>query len=250
MLQILSIAVLLVGLGLAAAFAGPALNFYRIRRADSATIGAALERASGGRRARVQLRGLPSSADPLEAPATRAPCIYFRHRIEERSEVERTVEDGIMFSGETWSEVADIRMQVRFTLGDDTGSIEVDPEGARFSPVRVLDGVEGAPGYRPEERADDPALEAVARAMDRGRGRGVYRTFEWAVPLDAEVFVTGAARGSGEGAVVGKGKGPFVIGSEPEEWLHEELGAKAVVFVLGAGLAAAGLAVGLLSSLL
>lgn len=81
------------------------------------------------------------------------------------------------------------------------------------------------------------------------RGRGAYRTFEWTVPLDTEVFVTGTARGSVGGAVVEKERGPFVVGSEPEGWLVEEMGAKAVAFALGAGLAAAGLAVNLLAFL-
>lgn len=247
MLQIVSIVVLLVGLGLAAAFARPAFNFYQVRRAGSSCVGAAVRKAVTGRRARVQLRGLASARNPVEAPATRIPCLYFRHRIEERVEVEHTVEDGLMFTGESWAEAADVSMHVPFALRDETGSIDVDPERARFVPVKVLDGTEGAPGYRPDEKEEDPALKAVARDVDRGRGRGVYRTFEWIVPLDGEVFVTGTARGSGGGAVVEKGRGPFIVGSEPGGWLVEELGARAAVFALGAGLSAAGATGGILS---
>ena len=249
MLTIIGAAIFLIGAGLLVAFWGPAFTFYRVRKAGSSTVGAVLAKAGASRGTRVELRGSAEAIEPMLAPATLMPCLYFRHRVEERIEVDHTVEDGLLFSGESWVEVVDVEMNVPFTLSDGTGSIAVDPRGAKFAPKLVLDGVDGAPGYRPEEAEAGRATEAINRAMAGARGKGIFRTFEWVVPLDQQTYLVGRAVGSGRGVVVEKGPGSLVIGVEPEEWLVSELGAKALAWAIGCLLVAAGLAVGLVGIL-
>ncbi len=249
MLVIIGIILLLVGVGLVVSFWRPTHRLYFVRRSSRSTIGGALEKVRASGRARVQLHGTAEAPEPLRAPGTLLPCLYFRHKIEERVDVTLTV-DGVLYKGESWAEVADESMRVPFALRDDTGSIDVDPSGARFIPKLALDGVEGAPGYRPEERGADAAADSVIRAMANARGKGVYRTFEWLIPLGQEAYVLGTARKTeGDALIRRRGGGPLIIGWEPEEWLVDDLRAKALVWALGCLMTAAGVAVGILGIL-
>ncbi|MFN8557267.1 MAG: GIDE domain-containing protein [Dehalococcoidia bacterium] len=145
----------------------------------------------------VAVHGIGAPLTPLESPFRRLPCLYFESSVIREYEVTETTRDSqgretrrTDRRSETVS--ADTR-RVRFSLSDEGGALEVDPEGAEIIAEQVMNEFRAG-----DQRIDGPwsTLGAVAQvalgALGGSRTIG-YRYVEKAVPAGARIFVLAEA---------------------------------------------------------
>ena len=83
----------------------------------------------------VELKGTVQTGSPLTAPDVGTPCIYYSYAIKRR-------ERSYSSRGSTtyrWRTINSGRNSIPFTLTDETGTIMIDPQGARFDAPVVAD---------------------------------------------------------------------------------------------------------------
>ena len=128
----------------------------------------------------VRLEGTaqPMPGEPVIAPLSRRPCIWWRYRIEERRDSRRS---GRPASGRHWQSVETDTSSAHFELVDTTGAVLVDPDGAE------LHGTERDIWY-----GDTPRPQAGPPVMTGFRGFGDrYRYTEERVQAGAFIHALG-----------------------------------------------------------
>jgi hypothetical protein len=108
--------------------------------------------------------------EPIIAPLSRLPCVWWRYRIEERRG-----------SGERWQRLESDTSTAHFELVDTTGAVLVDPDGAELHGTISVTWY----GDSPQPTAGPPALEGF-----RGFGDG-YRYTEERIEADAFIHALG-----------------------------------------------------------
>jgi hypothetical protein len=108
--------------------------------------------------------------EPIIAPLSRLPCVWWRYRIEERRG-----------SGERWQRLESDTSTAHFELVDTTGAVLVDPDGAELHGTISVTWY----GDSPQPTAGPPALEGF-----RGFG-DAYRYTEERIEADAFIHALG-----------------------------------------------------------
>ena len=140
----------------------------------------------------VEVCGRAASDHPLGSFLAETPCVWYRWAVEERWR--RTVIETVRENGRTrtrtrvesgWTTVAEGGEAVVFDVEDDTGRVQVDPEGASVEPLVVFD-----------EHVDesDPLYYEKGPEGAIAHSTGDRRFHEEAIPLGTTLFVTGQAR--------------------------------------------------------
>jgi hypothetical protein len=140
----------------------------------------------------VELKGAVKCEQPLESYLTGTACVYYTYTVEERwsRTVQETVSDsrGTRVEEHTetgWTTIDSRTEMAPFYLQDETGSLLVQPEGARIEALSVLDT---------ECTASSPLYYEKGPAMPIANSDGLRRFTESAIPLQAPIFLVGPAR--------------------------------------------------------
>ncbi len=189
----------------------------------------------------VEVSGTVHCPSPLISHLTETECVQYRWRIQEQWRRTRTetykdakgntqtrtkVESG-------WKEVAGGQKNVRFDLCDDTGSIQVRPEGATFDGELVMNTICG--WKDPLYFGKGPSLEIPDSTHRR-------KFFETIIPIDRQLYVIGQSREREDivaPEIASDKKAPiFLISSKDEKKISRAYGIYFWVFtILGLAIA-------------
>lgn len=202
----------------------------------------------------VGLRGTAECDNPLKSELSGTPCLYYRMSVTQEYEEEY----------EEWDEQRKARVRrtrrgsrnlasntrsCPFMLRDDTGAIEVMPDGADIDAERVLSS------FEPEQRLLQPggmmlSFGSFSFAMGgmghHGMGMGYgglgsrtlgYRLEEYALPVGRSVYVMGEVSDAEGRLAIQKPShrsNKFVISTKSKEALVQATQNKALFFLIGA----------------
>ena len=171
----------------------------------------------------AELKGTVECSSPLKSEMSDTQCVWYRSTVEreyEETYTERS-SDGSSHTGtRRGSEtVSSNERKTPFMVRDETGALEVDPEGAPIDGVRVLSKF--------EQGDRGPAISIGGfrlslGAIGSGRRTLGYKLEEWALPIGTRVYVLGEARDDGGRLRVCKPAtkgGRFIISVKSEEQL-------------------------------
>ena len=179
---------------------------------------------------RAELKGFASSNTPLRDPAQNTPVVYYSYKVEERRRDRNS-------SGNTttsWRTVDSGESSQPFYLTDESGSILVDPTGAKV---------------------DAPRLCQMPLDTNSGMGEGMMKTIlgglsaltgearritVHAIAEESSIYVLGQVIPSGEQLRLGKGDGKFFISTKSEKELLGSLGWQSKACYAAGGLLAIG----------
>ncbi|MEI9997986.1 MAG: LemA family protein [Verrucomicrobiota bacterium] len=186
----------------------------------------------------LELKGAAQCERPLVSPLAELPCVYFAYAIEERWSrlVETRESDGrggtrVVTRRETgWTTVDSRTAAAPFYLEDDTGSLGVQPAGARIEAPEVFDR---------ECSRFDPLYYAKGPPGGIIDSDGVRRFTERALAVHAQLFIVGQARERDDVVapeIAADPKAPeFLISARSQEDVSRGLGWRIVLlFALGA----------------
>lgn len=171
----------------------------------------------------AELKGTIASEAPLKAEMSGSACVWYRSTVTREYEESYTERDsdgktrsGTRRGSET---VSSNERRISFMVRDETGSVEVDPEGASLDGVQVLS--------RFEQGDVGPAIaiggfRLSLGALTGGRRTIGYKLEERALLLGTRIYVLGEARDDGGRLRVSKPAakgGRFIISSKSEEQL-------------------------------
>ena len=217
-LVIAGIMLLVAGLGvlplLAARSARRARTFAEVPQYDCAQVAEHGAEAPGMRIA-VRGRTIAGSGGPLTAPATGRPCAWYRLTISERHRRVERDKDGNRRTREEERVVSDERSPDPIALADSTGTVVIDPEGARMDrTVETHNRVE-----RPSAGGGS-SITFAGVTVDLSGGDSLIgiRTKEEILPLDDDVYVLGGAYAREGGGTIGRPRdGMFVVSTRSAE---------------------------------
>lgn len=211
--------------------------------ADTQTVGAgeAAQVANPSGTARVEVYGNAESDQPLTAPISGKPCVYYRLRVEElRVRYDRDSQ-GNTHRRESWDTVTDEKRFTPFYIRDSSGAILVEPEKADFVARQTVNNAFGAPGYEQGSRGGIGGVvgDVVGAALGAETSRGM-RSSEWIVPTGEPTYVIGSALATGAGSVLAKGEGHFIISYKSEEELARKYNRAFILWSVFGGIFAVG----------
>jgi hypothetical protein len=221
-------AIFVVGGGVLVVFGVRHYNRFR-EVTQTPTIGVAQAALKATREGfnRVEVFSPVEVEEPLESPVREIPCVYYRRLVEK----ERSDSEG----GSYYSTVLDEKEHSPFYLSDISGVIKVIPEGAEFVAKRALRSMGDFGASVPMTGSEYLGYAVSEKVGDffHSVGRSGYRTTEWVVPADGEVYVLGNVYRTMEGAEIKKGKGPFIIGYQPARELARRFMWRTAGFLAG-----------------
>jgi len=133
----------------------------------------------------TELKGTAESDSPITSYLAGVKCVYYRWQIQEHWSRMVTDAKGRAHQESGWSTVAKGDEHISFYLKDDTGVIQINPEGASITGNEVLS--ETCFTNNPLYFAKGP-LEEVRNSDHRRRFQ------EWALPLHVQLYVMGQSR--------------------------------------------------------
>jgi hypothetical protein len=145
---------------------------------------------------RVGLEGTLECDNPLTSELGDVPCAAFRYRVERRWEEEVEYRDDrgnpVRRTRSGSDSVAANERRVSFRLRDETGSLQIDPEGARLEMEHVVDR------FEPGDRSSIIRFGGFQLDHDGRFGNGKRRTLgyhfqEDVLPIGRTVYVLGLA---------------------------------------------------------
>ncbi|MBP7264554.1 MAG: E3 ubiquitin ligase family protein [Spirochaetia bacterium] len=174
----------------------------------------AAELGAGSFASAAEVKGVVESPSPLQSEYARLPCVWYRSSITreyETTEWERDSDGHRRSVTKRHTEtVSSVERSMPFLVRDQSGTVEVDPEGAKLEGEKVMDRFEGS--LPPEFGGPGPG----------GFGTLGYRIREEALTIGRRVYVLGEARDEGGRLLIqkpsGKG-GRFLITTKSEEEL-------------------------------
>ena len=188
----------------------------------------------------VELRGKVACDQPLTAPVAGSPCVYYDYKFQR---IRHKAGSGSKTSETTYQTIDSQQRRVAFRIADGTGSIEVDPDRAKFDAPLIVDRPvqpgEEIPGgrenpTRPMQETREGKLvkdlgEKIVHAMG-GELKPVivtknpHRFQVRAVSTDEEVYVLGTVQpGPDRKLRIVKGRSRFFISTQSEEQLLKKL---------------------------
>lgn len=189
----------------------------------------------------VELSGTAESGQPLMAPLSNRPCVYYRLKVEERRVRYERSESGHSQRRESWETVADSSQFAPLMIRDGTGEVRVETDGAKVEAIQTVKGAYGAPGYNPSgSGAPGGALgEILGRALSMGTSAGL-RSSEWIIPAGESAIVLGTVASTGSGAVITRGEGTLIISTRSKEELTRKYRRHHLLWTAAGACAAAG----------
>lgn len=138
----------------------------------------------------VELQGILRCQNPVTSFLAELPCAFYRYSVQEewrRVVVERDSKGNTRTRTESgWSEVASGSRMTCFDLEDETGQIQIWPEGAEIEPASILSRTCGR---------NDPMYYDKGPAGAISDSTHTRRFTEEILPLDRLIFVVGQSRG-------------------------------------------------------
>lgn len=192
---------------------------------------------SGSLRFPAAVAGKARTAEPLVSELAESPAVYYAmsvHREYEEDRPQESSRDGKDRGPRRGSEqMARNVRSIPFQVEDATGSIRVDPSGARFIAENALSRFEPTAGGEPRLRVG--TFELVPRHAGSSRTLG-YRFNEEVVPVDREVLVLGEVSDPDGELRIGspEGAGELLVSTKSKTQLVKELGSGAKGLKIGA----------------
>lgn len=158
-----------------------------------------------------EVAGVARAPVPLLSRFSRTPCVWYVWREEQETRRERRGSE----SGGTevvWIEIGRGGEMIHFAVEDDTGRVEVHPEGAEIRGTVLADGVFGT-------RGGGGMLAFSGHLGPTGR----YRRYEAVIAVDEPVYVLGTAALVDDGRrpqIAAAPGAPFFITTEREDQLR------------------------------
>lgn len=191
----------------------------------------------------AEIKGVVECGAPLASEMAGVPCVWYSSTVTREYEERYTERDS---DGKTRTgtrrgseQVSRSERRVPFMVRDQSGAIEVDPEGAPMDGQKVLSR------FEPGDRGPSISIGSFSvslGALAGGRRTIGYRLEERAMPIGARVYVLGEAKDEGGRLRVAKPSakgGRFIIsGKSEEELLKSAKTGSSVLFALAAALAA------------
>jgi E3 Ubiquitin ligase len=183
----------------------------------------------------VEVKGTLRCESPLVSEMAGESCAYYSSQVV-REYLERDYDDDDDVGSDRRSEVVAKNEQFApFTVEDATGSVPVNAEGAEVDAREVVNRFERNTG------SEGPSITLGGATINVGGGERTlgYRYTERILPVDAPVYVLGAAQENGEIAAptFGDQGQRFVVSHRSEEALGQSLG-KSVRWLGVGGIAA------------
>jgi hypothetical protein len=175
----------------------------------------------------VEVKGTLRCESPLESEMAHQRCAYYLSQvIREYQETERDA-DGDLETRRRSEVVASNERFAPFAVEDDSGAVGVRGEGAEVDALQVMNRFE-----RDADPSGGITLGGITVNLgERERTIG-YRYVESVLPLDAPVYVLGAAQEDGEIGAPSDGEGRFLISHRSEEQLEKKFRRDALVLAL------------------
>lgn len=205
------------------------------------------EIGSGSFARAAEVKGVVECDSPLRSEISGTECVWYKSVVKreyEETYTERDSDGRTRTGTRRGSEiVSSNERRTPFRLRDESGAVDVDPEGATMEGERVAS--------RFEQGDRGPSLSfgkfsVSLSALGPGRRTLGYNLEEWAVALGKRLYVLGEASDSGGRLRVGKPGakgGRFIISLKSEEELTRSARTGSTVLSVVAGVLAAGAAV-------
>ena len=141
----------------------------------------------------VEMKGKVQCDRPLTSELSQTPCVHYQMQVIREYEETEIDKDGDRRTRRRSDTVSNHQQSVPFWIEDQTGRIEIEPEGANIDTVQVMNE------FRPEEsRGAQISFGAVTfnlgnfQISSGGRTLG-YRFVEKVLPLERRVYVLARA---------------------------------------------------------
>lgn len=184
---------------------------------------------SGSLRFPAGVRGTARCAEPLVSELAEVPSVYYSMRVQREYEAteastgaDHRVEEKTRRGSD---QVAHNQRSIPFHVEDATGSLRVDPSGARFIAEKTLSRFEPATPATRTLKAGSFTFELPAAEPGGSKTLG-YRFEEEAVPVGREVFVLGDVTDpEGELRIVGpESEGDLLVSLKSRSQVIRDLG--------------------------
>lgn len=191
---------------------------------------------AGSLRFPAAVEGKVRAAEPLVSELAERPAVYYSMSVHREYEEDRPrggsrerEDHGPRRASE---QMAHNVRSIPFLVEDATGSIRVEPAGARFIAENALSRFEPTAGGEPRLRVG--SFELAPRAAGGTRTLG-YRFQEEVIPLDREVYILGEVSDPGGELRIGgpEGEGELLISTKSRAQLTKELGSGAKGLKIG-----------------
>ncbi|MCP3964338.1 MAG: hypothetical protein GY719_41450 [bacterium] len=185
---------------------------------------------AGSLRFFAAVEGKVRCAEPLTSELAEVAAVHYSMDVRREAEEPREERgSGHAKGGSTRrasEQVAHSRHSVAFEVEDATGSLRVDPAGAKFHTEKSLSRFEPTGGEARRLQVGSVDVELPARSGGDGSQTLGYRFEEEVVPVGAEVFVLGQVTDPGGELRIGspEERGRFVISVKSRTELLQELG--------------------------
>lgn len=191
--------------------------------------------------ATVGVYGRVKCDEPLEAPLSEQPCIYYdykeEYQVEFEESYEETNEDGDTITKtrmkREWRNGSSDKKYVSFLVNDETSEIEVDAESLVFD-LKHNKKAETTPMNN-----NQGLLDSFLSALSNREKVIALRKTETIVPVDFKVFVTGAITPTNTGMILAKhqdGKEIFTLADRSQDALVKDVQSRQKMLYIFGGL--------------
>jgi hypothetical protein len=167
----------------------------------------------------VTVSGIPETREPFVSFQSETPCVYYEYNVIRRYLFRkyRTHKDGDRTSSlsSATETVAHEKESVVFRFSDTSGHIYINPDGAHFEPVSVMDRVEPA--------TDQRQRNLRGQRIDTSTERGITQEFfirEHAILLSQPLHVVGTINQQGQ--IATNGSSGMIVSHRPLSELLDE----------------------------
>ncbi|MDY0061473.1 MAG: E3 ubiquitin ligase family protein [Myxococcota bacterium] len=193
----------------------------------------------------VEVRGRIECDRPLTSELTKTECVYYRMKVDQEYEEtyqqwDESRKQHVMRTRRTTRNMASNNRSVPFDLRDESGAVEVLPDGADIEAEKVLSS------FEPENRLlgrGGTTISFGGFSLELGGFRGGgsrilgYRLEEHALPVGRDVYVLAEASDA-EGRLTlhkpaSKKKSRFIITTKSKEALIQSVQRSALFFLIG-----------------
>ena len=165
----------------------------------------------------VEVKGTLRCESPLESEMAGRVCAYYLSQvIREYQETDRDA-DGDLETRRRSEVVASNERFAPFAVEDGSGAVGVRGEGAEVDALEVMNRFERDTGG-----AGSVTLGGITVSLGQGERTIGYRHVESILPVDAPVYVLGAAQEDGQIGAPGDEEGRFLISYRSEEQLEKK----------------------------
>jgi hypothetical protein len=180
----------------------------------------------------VEIKGTADIDSPLSAPGSDVSCVYYEYEVQR---LERT-RDSDGKEKDEWRTIDQGTSEATFHVSDATGSVLVEPRGAKMDCPVVADR------YLSQNDSGGGIMGTILKGLSNmSSNREKIRTR--AIALGQALYILGNVSVDGGSRRIGKGQGKFFVSTRSEEELTKSLGWQSKLMkAIGAVMLAGGLA--------